>query len=214
MYDSEESLGAALDGRRPGRILATKIWAPSVEDGRRQYADQLRFFGRVELQQVHNLLSWQEHLPWLQEERAAGRIDRLGVTHSSPGSFLELERAPHRPLRRGPDPAEPARARGRGTDPAARGRARARRRRHAPLGGSEGVRLRREPSAGELEPLRAYGVETWAQALLKWALSDRRVDLVIPATSRPERAAENACANEPPWLPDELRELVRRLARA
>jgi aryl-alcohol dehydrogenase-like predicted oxidoreductase len=82
-----------------------------------------------------------------------------------------------------------------------------------PLGGSEGHDLRREPAAIELDPLRGFGIETWPQALLKWALSDPRVDLVIPATSRPERVVENAAAGSPPWLPPDARELVARLAR-
>jgi diketogulonate reductase-like aldo/keto reductase len=81
-----------------------------------------------------------------------------------------------------------------------------------PLGGSDGRVLRRAPPARRLAPLRRFGVETWAQALLKWAPSDPRVDLVIPATSRPERTAENARAGSPPWFPEEERALVERLA--
>ena len=90
---AEASLGAALDGRRDAATVATKIWTPSVEEGRAQYDEQRRFFGRVEIEQVHNLVAWEEHLPWLEEERAAGRIDRIGVTHWSASSFGELERA-------------------------------------------------------------------------------------------------------------------------
>ena len=56
------------------------------------------------------------------------------------------------------------------------------------------------------------GIETWAQALLKWALSDPRVDLVIPATSRSARATENAAAGSPPWLGADERAYVARLA--
>ena len=74
--------------------------------------------------------------------------------------------------------------------------------------------LRREPAVGALEPLRAFGVETWAQALLKWCLADPRVDLLIPATSKPARAIENAVAGSgPPFGPEERR-LVERLAGA
>ena len=62
-------------------------------------------------------------------------------------------------------------------------------------------------------PLSGFGIETWAQALLKWALSDPRVDAVIPGTSRPERARENAAAGSPPWLGPEEREYVAHLAR-
>jgi aryl-alcohol dehydrogenase-like predicted oxidoreductase len=73
---------------------------------------------------------------------------------------------------------------------------------------AEGDLARREVDPGAL---RELGVETWPQALLKWALSDERVDLVIPATSKPERTAENARAGEPPWLTPEQRALVEEL---
>ena len=66
--------------------------------------------------------------------------------------------------------------------------------------------------AASREELEALGVETWPQALLKWALSDDRVDVVIPATKRPERARENAAAGEPPSLDAEQRALVERIA--
>ena len=79
-----------------------------------------------------------------------------------------------------------------------------------PLG--EGELLRRPPSAEDLRPLAEFGVETWPQALLKWALSDERVDLVIPATSSPAHVVENAAAGSPPWLGREERAYVERLA--
>jgi diketogulonate reductase-like aldo/keto reductase len=214
MYDSEEALGSALDGARATTTVATKIWTPSVDEGRRQYEAQRRFFGRVDLEQVHNLVGWAEHLPWLEEERAEGRVERLGVTHWSPSSFGELERAlrtgrfdtvqvPLNPFEREAEARILPLADELGVAVVVM----------RPLGGTDGARLRREPPREALEPLRAFGVKTWAQALLKWALSDTRVDLVIPATSRPERAAANARAGDPPWLPDELRALVERLAQ-
>lgn len=213
MYGAAEaSLGAALEGRREPAAVATKIWTPSSDEGRRQYAAQRRFFGRVELEQVHNLVAWREHLAWLEEERQAGRIDRLGVTHYSAGAFDELERA----LRTGrfdtvQVPLNP--------------REREAEQRILPLadelgiavlvmepfGGTGAPLLRRAPARGALEPLRQAGVETWAQALLKWALSDTRVDVVIPGTSRPERVVENAAAGDPPWLSPEERSYVERL---
>src|SRR5207302_11456259 len=79
-----------------------------------------------------------------------------------------------------------------------------------PLG--SGPLVARAPDVRELEPLREFGVETWAQALLKWALSDERVDVVIPATSRPARARENAAAGRPPWFGGDERRLVESLA--
>ena len=75
-----------------------------------------------------------------------------------------------------------------------------------PLG--EGALTRRAPPEETLAPLAAYGVHTWAQALLKFILSDRRVSSVIPATSRPERMRENALAGRPPWFDQGAREFV------
>jgi aryl-alcohol dehydrogenase-like predicted oxidoreductase len=63
----------------------------------------------------------------------------------------------------------------------------------------------------QLAPLRAYGITTWAQALLKWILSDPRVSCVIPATSRAERMRENALAGDPPWLDADARAHVEQL---
>src|SRR3712207_6097510 len=76
----------------------------------------------------------------------------------------------------------------------------------------EGALVRRDPGPRALAPLRDFGVETWAQALLKWALSDARCHLAIPASSRPGRMTENAAAGEPPWLGPEEREHIARLA--
>jgi diketogulonate reductase-like aldo/keto reductase len=213
MYASEEALGRALEGRRDEATVATKIWASTREEARAQFADQQSWFGgRVDIEQVHNLVSWEEHLRWLEDERSAGRVGKLGVTHYGVAAFGELARAmrtgrfdtvqlPYSPVERECE------------------------RELLPLAAELGIavivmrplgdkwRLRNPPSRAELAPLREFGVETWAQALLKWALSEQRVDVVIPATSKPERAAENARAGSPPWLGAEERDLVARLAR-
>ena len=78
--------------------------------------------------------------------------------------------------------------------------------------GSESL-VRNAPPASELEPLKEFGVESWAQALLKFVLSDRRVSCAIPATSSPGRMRENARAGEPPFFGDEERRYVTSLAR-
>ena len=82
MYgEAERSLSAALDGRRDSAIVATKIWSGSDDEARRQLERQLALFERVDVEQVHNLVSWKRHLPWLERERAGGGIARIGVTH-------------------------------------------------------------------------------------------------------------------------------------
>ena len=209
---AEASLGTALEGRRDGVTVATKIWTPSPGEAREQLRRQYEWYGRVELQQVHNLVAWQEHLPWLEAERDAGRIDLLGVTHYASSAFAELARALR--TRRFDAVQLPYSVVEREVE-----------RELLPLAAELGVRVvvmqplasgrlvRSAPPAEALEPLRAFGVETWPQALLKWILSDDRVDVVIPATSRPARAAENAAAGSPPWFGPDERGYVERLAR-
>ncbi len=189
---AERSLGSALHGRRETTTVATKIWTRDVVEGRRQYEAQRLYFGRVEVEQVHNLVAWREHLVWLQAERDGGRVDRLGVTHYDPGAFDELERAlrtrrfdtvqiPLNPWERDCEERILPLAEELGVAVLVM----------RPLGGARSGLLARDPGA---DALAAIGVQTWAQALLAWALADPRVDCVIPATSRPQRALENAAA--------------------
>jgi diketogulonate reductase-like aldo/keto reductase len=208
---AEASLSAAARDRRDDVSVATKIWARSVDEGREQYRRQLAWFGRVEVEQVHNLVLWREHVAWLDAEREAGRIGRLGVTHFSPSAFDELGAA----LETGRFdavqlPLNP--------------RERAAERRLLPLAAELGVAVIvmrplggsrstiPAPPRADLEPLRELGVETWEQALLKWALSDERVDVVIPATRDLQHARSNAAAGSPPWFGAAERALVERLA--
>lgn len=64
------------------------------------------------------------------------------------------------------------------------------------------------------QPLRAFGVSTWGQALLKWVLSDLRCHVAIPATSVPDHMFENAAAGELPCFGPDERAYVARLAGA
>jgi len=208
---AEPSLAVALEGLRREAIVATKIWSRSVKDGRAHFARQLEWFGRVDVEQVHNLVSWEEHLPWLEAERDAGRIGRIGVTHYDSGAFGELEKAlrserfetvqvPLNPFERECEERILPLSVELGLAVIVM----------RPLG--EGALLSRRPPAEALAPLRDFGVTTWAQALLKWALSDERVDVAIPATRDPDHARENAAAGEPPWFGPDERRLVERLA--
>jgi diketogulonate reductase-like aldo/keto reductase len=205
---AEASLGAALADRRSEATVATKIWARDVEEGREQYRRQLEWFGRVEIEQIHNLAAWRAQLEWLERERDEGRVDRLGVTHYSPGVFDELADAlrtkrfdvvqlPLNPTERECERELLPLAAELGVAVIVM----------RPLG--DGALVRTPPPQSVLDEL---GVETWAQALLKWALSDERVDVVIPATRSAGRAASNAAAGAPPWFDAEQRQLVERFA--
>ena len=94
MYgEAEESLAHALDGQRDRVTLATKIWAETLEEGREQYARQLDWYGKVDVEQIHNLVNWREHLEWIEAERDAGRIGVVGITHWQASSFPGLVEA-------------------------------------------------------------------------------------------------------------------------
>ena len=205
---AEASLAAALARRRDEAEVATKIWTSSVDEGREQFRRQIEWFGHLEIEQVHNLVGWREHLAWLEAERADGRIGKLGVTHYAASAFDELAVA----LRTGRfetlqlplNPHERECERDLLPLAAELGIAVIVMR---PLG--EGALVRRSPPRAELDRL---GVESWPEALLKWALSDERVDVVIPATRNPAHARANARAGEPPWFGNEERRLVEKLA--
>src|SRR3954452_11533852 len=215
MYgEAERVLGSALNERRDEAFVATKIWTGSAGEGEQQAADALSFFsGRIDLLQVHNLVAWQQQLGLIERLREEGRVGYVGATHYSPRAFDELAtvmrsgridaiQIPYNPNERAVERTILPLAEELGLGVLVM----------RPFG--EGSLMRRPPSAEELEPLRAFGVETWAQALLKWVLSDTRCTVAIPATSKPERMTENAAAGEPPWLGPEERALVERLATA
>jgi aryl-alcohol dehydrogenase-like predicted oxidoreductase len=213
MYgEAERVLGGALDGRRHQALVATKVWTSSEHQARTQIDRALRLFGgRVDLYQVHNLVAWPERLTMLERLRDEGRVAVVGVTHYSPSAFDQMAeimrtgrigaiQVPYNPWERDVE---------RDILPLA-----------ADLGlgvvvmrpFAEGALTRRPPGRERLAPLSRFGVTTWAQALLKWILSDRRCHVAIPATSRIGRTTENAAAGDPPWFGPEERELVARLA--
>ena len=204
---AERVLGRALDGFREQAFVATKIWTSSVDEGRAQLEDQLDFYdGRVDLEQVHNLVAWEAHLGWLESEREAGRVRYVGATHYAASAFGELARVmrtgaidaiqiPYNPREREVEREILPLAEELGLGVVVM----------RPLGNRA---LLPGPRADRLAPL---GVETWAETLLKWALSDPRVTAVIPATTSPEHARQNARAGSPPWFGPEERRYMEEL---
>jgi aryl-alcohol dehydrogenase-like predicted oxidoreductase len=178
-------------------LVATKIWTSSLTEARGQFEDQLGFFGgRIDLEQVHNLVRWRDQLEWMEDERAAGRIGFLGATHYSPSAFHELEQVmrtgridaiqiPYNPLEREAE------------------------RRILPLAAELdlGVIAMRPLGGGSL--VRRFD----ASELLKWTLGDERVHVAIPATSSVTHAGANTAAGEPPWPSAAERDELISLAR-
>lgn len=212
MYgESERVLAAGLGTRRDEAFVATKVWASDRREGRSQIDRALGWYGRVECYQVHNLVAWKQHLPLLEALREEGRVDVVGATHYQPAAFGELAavmrtgrigmvQIPYNPFERQVESEILPLAAELGMGVLVM----------RPLGG--GRLVGRPPDDARLEPLRPFGVTTWAQALLRWVLSDPRVTAVIPATSRLGRMSENAAAGDGPWFGRAERDLVARLA--
>ena len=215
MYgEAERVLGDALSKHgRERALVATKVWTSNDGEAERQIERSLSYFGgRVELYQVHNLVALERRLDTLHRLKEGERVRAVGATHysrSALGDLMGVMRSGRVDFVQIPyNAAETCvtqellpLAQDLGLGVIAM----------VPLG--SGRLVRSAPSPEELEPLREFGVETWAQALLKFILSDRRVSCAIPATSSPDRMRENARAGEPPWFGGEERRYVADLAR-
>jgi len=214
MYGAAERvLGAALEGRRDQALVATKVWTSDDEEAERQIANALGYYGGgVDIYQVHNLVALPRRLARLARLRDEGRIRSVGITHTSSSAFpemMEVMRSGHVTCIQIPYNA---------LDRVAEQEV-------LPLAGELGIGVlvmrpvgqgalaRSAPPADRLAPLAPLGVRTWAQALLKWLLSDPRVSTVIPATSNPEHGRQNAEAGNPPWFGPDEREYVAQLAQ-
>jgi len=215
MYgESERVLSAALGDRRDEVLVADKVWTPSAAEGRAQARRALDWYGgKVDIYQIHNLVAWRDHLPMIEDLRSDGRVTVVGATHYRHGSFPELMEVmrtgriqmiqiPYNAADRVVEDRVLPLAEDLGLGVLVM----------RPLGA--GNLVRRSPGAEALTPLADFGVETWAQALLKWVLSEPRIHSVIPATSKVARAMENARAGDPPWFDPDTRQYVARLASA
>jgi aryl-alcohol dehydrogenase-like predicted oxidoreductase len=210
MYGRAEAvLGRALAPRRDEALVATKVWTDDEREARAQIEHSLGCFGgTVDLYQVHNLVAWRERLAELEELRERGAARWLGATHYSSSAYDELAEVmrsgridaiqiPYNPHQRKVEREILPLAAELGLGVLVM----------RPFG--EGALLRSPPPA---EALAELGLTSWPQALLRWVLSDDRCTCAIPATTRPERAAENAGAGAGPWLDAGERERIAELA--
>ena len=96
MYGSSQPvIGYALDklGRSRQVFSADKVWIRATDEGRQQMEASRRYWGvpGFDLMQVHNLVSWQEHLETLYEMKEAGDIRYVGITTSHGRRHEEFE---------------------------------------------------------------------------------------------------------------------------
>ncbi|HEV2583807.1 MAG TPA: aldo/keto reductase [Ktedonobacteraceae bacterium] len=213
MYgQAEYVLGEALRGRRDQVLVATKIWTQTRREGQEQARRALQYFGGcIDLYQIHNLVNWREHLTMLERLRDAGQVRAIGATHYESSAFGDLSQVmqtgritaiqiPYNPFEREVEQVILPLAADLGLGVVVM----------RPF--AQRALMQRPPTEKELEPLKPFGVTTWAQALLKWILSDPRCHVAIPATTSPARMAENAAAGDPPWFGEQERAYVAGLA--
>ncbi len=204
MYGSSQPVigyGLSRLGKPRALFSAEKVWT-SGSGGPRQIEESKAHWGvpRFDLLQVHNLLSWEEHLPTLLAMKAAGRLRYVGITTSEGRRHDEIEKimatqpidfvqVTYNPLDREIEQRILPLARDRGIAVLA----------NRPF--REGALVRslsreRLPSwAGEL------GAASWAQFILKFIISHPAVTCAIPATSQVTHVRENLAAAAEP-LPD------------
>jgi diketogulonate reductase-like aldo/keto reductase len=96
MYGSSaEVLGFALSelGKPKSLFAAEKVWTYDGDETRAQIQEQVASWGidGFALMQVHNLQSWQEHLPTLQTMKQAGKLRYVGITTSHGRRHSEFE---------------------------------------------------------------------------------------------------------------------------
>ncbi len=196
MYAQAEGVLGELLPRPEARLFsATKVWTALGPYGPTQMRRSLALWKlpRVDLMQVHNLLSWQSHLPTLREWKTQGLARHIGITtshgrdHDLVKRVLETERGidvlqiTYSPADRSAEPLLDLAAK-KGVAVII----------NRPFDGGELLsRLARVP----LPPVAAeLGCAHWATLVLKWELANPAVTVAIPATTNPEHVDQNLAA--------------------
>jgi diketogulonate reductase-like aldo/keto reductase len=195
MYGSaDDVMGEALDtlNAHDSVFSANKIWTRDGNDTREQDRASSRKWGieRFDLQQVHNLLAWEAHLPTLKQMKADGSIRYLGITTSHGRRHRDLARIMEQ------EPLDFVQLTYNVLDreaeqhllPLARERGIAVIVNRPFQGGSLFRRYQSEPLPGWAEEA---GCGNWAEFFLKFVVSHPAVTCAIPATSRVKHMEEN-----------------------
>ena len=157
-----------------------------------QWADSLRRLrtDKVELLQVHNLRNLAEALPYARELKAAGKTKYIGLTHFRDSAHAELAGLMRKEK---PDFVQinysvSAPAAAKTVFPVARELGIAVIVNRAFDDGKLFARSKDMPLPGWAAEI---GATSWAQLFLRFAISDPAVTVVIPATGKPDRQADN-----------------------
>jgi diketogulonate reductase-like aldo/keto reductase len=218
MYGSAQAVvghGLRQLGQPRQVFSADKVWTGSDAARDAQIEASRRAWGlpRFDLLQVHNLLAWESHLPALLRLREQGRLRHVGITTSEGRRHGDIERL------MASQPIDTVQVTYNLLD-------REVEQRILPLAAERGIAVivNRPFQQGALlrrlarHPLPAWareqGMNSWAQAALKFVISHPAVTCAIPATTRVDHVRENvACAAGP--LPDAaLRERLAAHVRA
>ena len=186
-----------------------KVWTTGKQAGLRQMEESLYKLRvtRMDLMQVHNLVDVGTQLETLRQWKEEGRIRYLGITHYTAGAhnamarLIASEPLDFIPINYSVGEREAERrllplAREHGVAVIA----------NRPFAGGDLFRRRRS------KPLPEWAAEinctTWAQVLLKFAISNPAITCVIPATSKVSHVRDNMKAGCGPLPNDELRERI------
>ena len=206
MYGSAQGTigyGLAKLGNPRDLFSAEKVWISSVARGRAQIEQSRGYWGvpRLDLVQVHNLVSWEGHLQTLLEMKARAQIRYVGITTSEGRRHREFEAIMAK------EPIDFAQVTYNVLDREVEARI-------LPLARERGIAViaNRPFRQGALirllerKPLpewaRETGAATWPQFLLKFIVSHPAVTCAIPATTRVDHVRENMVAATG-VLPDE-----------
>lgn len=213
MYGSSQAVvgnGLRTLGHAKALFAADKVWISSGTRGPSQIEESRRLWDvpRFDLLQVHNLLSWEEHLKTLFAMKAAGQLRYVGITTSEgrrhdlfeeimrrqPLDFVQLT---YNVVDRDVEERILPLAADRGMGVIV----------NRPF--QQGVLLRR--LSGHPLPSWAADIDAsnWAQFVLKFIISHPAVTVAIPATSQVAHVRENMAAMVGP-MPDAA--MRRRMA--
>jgi len=205
MYGSSQDVigyGIKKAGNGQRLFAATKVWISGGASGPPQIEESRRLWGvpKFDLLQVHNLLSWEEHLPTLFAMKAAGKLRYVGVTTSHGRRHDDLDRI----IRTQPIDFIQVTYNVASREVESR---------ILPLAAERGIAVvvNRPFEGGDLidatrgKPLPALanelGCKSWAQLMLKFIVSHPAVTYPIPATTRVDHVQENVAAGGGP-MPD------------